>query len=100
MTRLLGYETIKEKEIKRFYLFLLALTNANTDWRMMNTQRRAAVAMFAQLERSFPFVLTSTVIVPVIRTPKNEPITLPTPPVKSVPPITADAIASISNPVA
>ena len=63
-------------------------------------QRRAAVAMFAQLERSFPFVLTSTVIVPVIITPKNDPITFPTPPVRRVPQITADAIASISSPVA
>ena len=66
----------------------------------MKKHRSAAVIMLLQLERSFPFVVTSVEIVPLIRTPKSVPITFPTPPVRSVPPITADAIAFISKPSA
>ena len=36
----------------------------------------------------------------IINTPNNEPSTFPTPPVRSVPPMTAEEIASISRPVA
>ena len=39
-------------------------------------------------------------IVPLINTPNKEPSTFPTPPVRSVPPMTAEEIASISRPVA
>ena len=52
-----------------------------------------------QLER-VPCVVIRLEIVPLINTPKSVPITVPTPPLKSVPPITADAIASISRPFA
>lgn len=61
---------------------------------------RAAVRMFGQALANLPLVWTMLEIVPLIRTPKKEPITLPTPPVSNVPPITEDAIASISKPVA
>lgn len=44
-----------------------------------------------QLER-VPCVVIRLEIVPLINTPKSVPITVPTPPLKSVPPITADAI--------
>ena len=56
--------------------------------------------MFDQLDRSLPFVMTSAEMVPVMRTPTRDPQTLPTPPVSSVPPMTADAIAVISRPFA
>ena len=49
---------------------------------------------------SFPLVLTKVEIVPLINTPNKEPSTFPTPPVRSVPPMTAEEIASISRPVA
>ena len=75
-------------------------TYANTLCSMIKKHRSAAVAIFAQLESSLPFVLTRVVIVPVLITPKKDPMTLPTPPVRSVPPITEDAMASISNPEA
>ena len=39
-------------------------------------------------------------MIPLISDPNSDPTTVPTPPVKSVPPITAAAIASISNPLA
>ena len=66
----------------------------------MNTKSRAAVRILGQEDASLPFVLTMDDIVPFISTPKKEPITFPTPPVSSVPPMTADEIASISSPVA
>ena len=56
----------------------------------MKKQSNAATAMLDHELNSLPFVLTSVEIVPLISTPKNEPITFPTPPVSSVPPITAD----------
>ena len=49
---------------------------------------------------SLPLVFTRLEMVPLISTPKNEPNTLPTPPVSRVPPITQEAMASISKPVA
>lgn len=66
----------------------------------MKKHRSAAVIILLQLDKSFPLVVTSVEIVPFMRTPKSDPITLPTPPVRSVPPMTADAIAFISNPSA
>ena len=54
--------------------------------------------MLGQELASFPLVFTIEEMVPLIRTPKKEPNTLPTPPVRSVPPMTADEIASISRP--
>ena len=56
--------------------------------------------MLDQELKSLPLVFTRVEIVPLISTPKKEPITFPTPPVRSVPPITDDAMASISNPSA
>ena len=38
-------------------------------------------------------------MVPLIKTPNRVPITLPTPPVNKVPPITTEAMASSSIPV-
>ena len=66
----------------------------------MNTHSSAAVIILAQLESSFPFVMTRALIVPVINTPTSVPHTFPTPPVRRVPPITAAAMASISSPFA
>ena len=49
---------------------------------------------------SLPFICTRLEMVPLISTPNREPITFPTPPVSSVPPITAEEMAFISRPVA
>ena len=62
----------------------------------MKKQSSADIAILDHDERSFPFVFTSVSIVPLISTPNNVPITFPTPPVRSVPPITDEAMASIS----
>ena len=66
----------------------------------MNMNSSAAVRMFGQELASFPFVLTIEEMVPLISTPKKDPRTLPTPPVSSVPPMTAELMASISRPSA
>ena len=66
----------------------------------MNRNSSAAVRMLGQELASFPLVLTMEEMVPLISTPKKDPITLPTPPVRSVPPMTAELMASISRPVA
>ena len=60
----------------------------------------AAVRMLGQELASFPLVFTMEEMVPFISTPKKVPNTLPTPPVSSVPPMTAEEMASISSPVA
>ncbi|MDR8914988.1 hypothetical protein FEP75_05716 [Burkholderia multivorans] len=51
-------------------------------------------------ELSVPSNVISTWIVPRMPTPNTDPITYPTPPVSSVPPITVAAIASSSIPCA
>ena len=51
-------------------------------------------------EESVPWKVIKDSMVPLIKTPKRLPITFPTPPVRRVPPITEDAMASISNPLA
>lgn len=66
--------------------------------KIMKKHKSAAVMMLLQLDKSLPLVVTSVEIVPFISTPKSDPITLPTPPVKRVPPITDEAIAFISKP--
>ena len=82
------------------FYFFAALTLANTLCSTMKKHRSAATAILDQELSSFPLVFTSVEIVPLISTPKKEPITFPTPPVRRVPPITADAMASISSPSA
>ena len=66
----------------------------------MKKQSNIAVTMFDQELINLPLDFTNVEIVPLINTPNNEPITLPEPPLNKVPPITADEMASISNPVA
>lgn len=83
-----------------FYAFLLSLILANTACSRIKKHNRIAVIILAQELTNFPLVFTKVEIVPLISTPTREPSTLPTPPVKSVPPITAEEIASISRPVA
>ena len=79
---------------------VFSLNTENNACRMIKKHISAATAIFDQLESSLPLVCTKVVMVPMISTPKNEPITLPTQPVSSVPPITVAAIACISMPVA
>ena len=56
----------------------------------MKSISRKAVTMFAQEASRCPLNLTSDEIVPLISTPKTEPMIVPTPPVRSVPPMTAE----------
>ena len=77
-----------------------SLIKAKIDCRIIKMHSSAAVAMFAQLESSLPFVSTNVLMVPVVMTPNREPMILPTPPVRRVPPITDDAMAVISRPLA
>lgn len=83
-----------------YYAFLLSFTLANIACSRIKKHNNIAVIIFAHELTSFPFDFTSVEIVPLISTPTREPRTFPTPPVKSVPPITEDEIASISKPVA
>jgi len=66
----------------------------------MKNARRAAIVIRVHHEERVPWKVMKVSIVPLIRTPKRDPKTFPTPPVKRVPPITALAIASISKPFA
>ena len=67
---------------------------------MMKNANNAAIVIFVHQEDSVPWKLIKVSIVPLINTPNKLPNTLPTPPLNSVPPITAEAIASISKPFA
>ena len=82
-----------------FYL-LFSLIFAKILCNTMKKQSSAATAMLDHELSSLPFVFTSVEIVPLISTPKKEPMTFPTPPVNNVPPITEEAMASISSPSA
>ena len=82
------------------YYLLLSFIFAKILCNTIKKQSNAATAMLDQELKSLPLVFTRVEIVPLISTPKKEPITFPTPPVRSVPPITDDAMASISNPSA
>ena len=80
--------------------FLLSLILAKILCRIMKKQSSIAVTIFAQELISLPFAFTSAEMVPLINTPKSDPMIFPTPPVRSVPPMTAEEMASISSPVA
>ena len=70
---------------------------------MMNRNSRKADTTLGTVPPSrvsSPLKLTRLLIVPLISTPTKEPNTLPTPPVSSVPPITAEEMAFISRPSA
>ena len=66
----------------------------------MKKHKSAAIVIRVHQEESVPWKVINASIVALIRTPNRVPNTLPTPPVKSVPPITEEAIASISKPFA
>jgi len=51
-------------------------------------------------EDNVPWKVINASMVALIMTPNRVPTTLPTPPVSSVPPITEEAMASISKPLA
>lgn len=91
---------MKKTGVKGNYAFLLSLILANIACRRIKKHNRIAVIIFAHELTSLPFDLTKVEMVPLINTPTREPSTFPTPPVRSVPPITEEEIASISNPVA
>ena len=82
------------------YTFLRSLIFARIACNIMKKHNKIAVTIFAQELTSLPLDLTNVEIVPLISTPNSVPIILPTPPVSSVPPITAEEMASISKPVA
>lgn len=82
------------------YAFLFSLILAKIACSKMKKHNRIAVMMFAQELISFPLDFTNVEIVPLMSTPNKVPTILPTPPVKSVPPMTAEDIASISKPSA
>ena len=69
-------------------------------WRTIKKHSRAAVSTLGQEEASLPLNWTMEAMVPLMSTPNRVPITLPTPPVSRVPPMTEEAMASISRPVA
>src|SRR5699024_4601321 len=75
-----------------------ALTLAKIACSTIKKHSSSAVTTLGQEELSLPLVLTSEEMVPLMSTPKKEPNTLPTPPVRSVPPMTAEEMASISRP--
>ena len=56
------------------------------------------MAILVHQDDNVPWNVMIVSMIPLIRDPKSEPITVPTPPVSSVPPMTAAAMASISNP--
>lgn len=58
------------------------------------------MAILVHQEDKVPWKVISDSMVPLMSTPNKLPMTFPTPPVRSVPPITAEAIASISKPLA
>lgn len=67
---------------------------------MMKKHSNAAITILVHQDDKVPWNVIKVSIVPLIKTPKRLPITFPTPPVNKVPPITAAAMASISNPFA
>ena len=57
------------------------------------------MAILVHQDDNVPWNVMIVSMIPLIRDPKSELITVPpTPPVSSVPPMTAAAMASISNP--
>lgn len=84
---------------KTFYFpffFTAAITACNTIKKHSNADK---VILTHQLDK-VPCVVIRLEIVPLISTPNNVPVAVPTPPLKRVPPITAEEIASISRPLA
>ena len=65
---------------------------------MMNTQSKAPTTIFVHQADSVPWKLMNVRMTPWIRTPTSAPGMKPTPPVSNVPPMTEDAMASISMP--
>ena len=74
------------------------ITNINTLCNTMKKHKSAERTILFHHEESVPLQRIKVSIVALINTPKNEPTTVPTPPVSKVPPITAEEIASISKP--
>ena len=70
------------------------------DCNTIKKQSNAAIVIRVHHDDNVPWNVMNASIVALINTPNNVPITLPTPPVSNVPPITDDAIASISKPFA
>lgn len=67
---------------------------------MMNMHSSAPTTIFVHHAESVPWNVMNVRIIPWINTPKIVPGINATPPVKSVPPITEEAMASISMPMA
>lgn len=79
-----------------FFFFIIA----STDWSTIKKQSNAAIVILVHQDDRVPWNVINASIVALIRTPNSVPKTLPTPPVSSVPPMTEEAIASISKPFA
>lgn len=81
------------------FIFLF-LKDANKLCKIIKKHSRAAIAILVHQEDKVPWKVMRDSMVPLISTPNKLPTTFPTPPVNNVPPMTADAIASISKPLA
>lgn len=80
------------------YLFFFKFPS--TDCSTMKKHKSADSTIRTHQLESVPCVVIRLEMVPFISTPKMVPNGVPTPPLRSVPPITADEMASISSPFA